>query len=200
MEVKLKINGKPIIVDTDKLDKTWIDYCLMYGIRRYPNDQHSGLNGNDKFVEVQKFCLMMQNGEPMPQKVATVSTTNPIDTLAFKTATADLVAILRKVTDKTKAIEFAEHDAGKLFFTIKDGSAIWNKVTVSKWIAKQKESGKRDYVADAIALLEPIEGENALDIEPTSASEGESGSESADSHNGNLHEPKDGEASGTRGR
>lgn len=162
MLVTLKINGKPIVADTDKMHESWIEKCLAYGVRRLPNDSYSGEKGDVKFDLVTALIKDMESGEAAPVHVqgSGKSSADPVESLARKNAKADLTGMFRAVTEATKAIDFAQHEKVAPFFTVVKGDsveldrAVWNELSVTAWMAKQKDSGKRDYLADAQAIID----------------------------------------------
>lgn len=170
MLVTLKINGQEITCETDKLHETWIAKCLAYGVRRLPNDTYSGEKGADKFKLVEALIADMESGEAAPVRVqgSGRSPANPVEALARKNAKADLTGMFRAVTGETKAILFAEHEKVAPFFTLTERDAglvaVWNEETVTAWMAKQAESGKRDYTADAKAIIESATSDDDLDF------------------------------------
>ena len=173
MLVMLKINGQELQADTSKMDESWIAKCLAYGVRRLPNDTYSGEKGATKYDLVSKLIADMESGEPAPVRVqgSGRSPANPVEALARKNAKADLTGMFRAVTDKTKAIDFAQHEKVAPFFTIVKGDspeqdrAVWNEETVTAWMAKQKDAKKRDYLADAAAIIESASSTPATAIE-----------------------------------
>ena len=156
MLVTLKINGLELIADTDKMHETWIEKCLAYGVRRLPNDSYSGEKGETKHELVKALLDDMMSGEPAPVRVqgSGRSSVDPVESLARKNAKADLTGMFRAVTGATKAIDFAKHEKVAPFFIVAEDKAIWNELNVLAWMAKQKDSGKRDYVADAKAIID----------------------------------------------
>jgi hypothetical protein len=171
MLVTLKINGLPLEVDTDKMHESWIEKCLAYGVRRLPNDSFSGEKGEVKYDAVKGLLADMMSGDPAPVRVAGSgrAPSDPIESLARKNAKADLTGMFRAVTGATKAIDFAQHEKVAPFFTLNDTDdgqrAVWNEESVTKWITKQKDSDKRDYMADAKAIIESAnDAESDLDF------------------------------------
>ena len=156
--VELKINGTPIHIDPSKMHASWVAKCLAYGMRRLPNDTHSGLKGVVKYDSIVLMAEEMQSGHGAPMRIVGGGSTptDPIGALAMKNAKQDLTAMFKQVTGKGKAIDFAMHEKVAPFFTVdeKEGRATWVNATVDKWIAKQAESGNRDYKAEAKATLE----------------------------------------------
>ncbi len=171
MLVTLKINGQEIVCDTDKLHESWRAKCLAYGVRRLPNDTYSGEKGALKYDMVKKLIADMESGNEAPVRVqgAGRSPADPVDALARKNAKADLTGMFRAVTGATKAIDFAAHEKVAPYFTVGEHVdngpfAVWNEETVTTWMAKQAESGKRDYQADAKAIIESAANESDLDF------------------------------------
>ena len=162
MLVTLKINGMELQADTSLMHESWIKKCLAYGVRRLPNDTYSGDKGVTKYELVQKLLADMMSGEAAPVRVQGSGRTpaDPVTALARKNAKADLTGMFRAVTGETKAMAFALHEKVAPFFTIAKGDspeqdrAVWNEETVTKWMTKQAESKKRDYTADAKAVIE----------------------------------------------
>ncbi len=162
MLVTLKINGQEIEANTDKFHESWIAKCLAYGVRRLPNDSYSGEKGKTKFDLVKALIADMESGKEAPVRVqgSGKSSADPVVSLARKNAKADLTGMFRAVTGATKAMDFALHEKVAPFFNIvkgdtdKDNRAVWNEETVTAWMGKQKEAGKRDYAADAKAIIE----------------------------------------------
>ena len=146
----------PIKLDLDKLHGTWIAKLLEYGARRFPNDTHSAAKGDEKVDAIKLMVREMEKGGEAPERVAGSggSSGDPIKTLALKNAKADLTALFRAVTDATKALDFAKHEKVAPFFKVVEDRATWIDETVEAWMAKQAESGKRDYMADAKATVE----------------------------------------------
>ena len=161
MLVTLKINGQELQADTDKMHETWIAKCLAYGVRRLPNDSYSGEKGKVKYDLVKALIADMESGKPAPVRAVGQGRTpaDPVAALARKTAKATLTNMFKAVTGAGKALDFASHEKCAPFFTIKvqdDNTkiAVWKEETVTAWIAKQKESGKTDFIAEAKAFLE----------------------------------------------
>lgn len=171
MLVTLKINGLDIVANTDDMHETWIAKCLAYGVRRLPNDSFSGEKGETKYELVKGLVADMMSGEAAPVRVAGSgrSSADPVESLARKNAKADLTGMFRAVTKATKALDFAKHEKVAPFFTVsekEDGEfmAVWNEVSVTAWMGKQVESGKRDYMADAKAIIESASDESDLEF------------------------------------
>jgi len=163
MLVTLRITGDDgrvdLLCDTDKLHKSWIEKCLAYGVRRLPNDSHSGAKGADKVEAVRLMLNEMQSGNEAPVRVANTTSRDPVEALAVKTAKSDLIATFKIVTGKTRALDFAKHEKIAPFFTEDKDKAVWIEKTVLAWIAKQKETNKRDYVAEAKKTLDSAIGD-----------------------------------------
>ena len=159
MLVTLKINGQEITADTNKMHESWIEKCLAYGVRRLPNDTYSSEKGATKYDLVKGLIADMESGEPAPVRMQGSGGTpkDPVEALARKNAKADLTGMFRAITEATKAVDFAQHEKVAPFFNMMERDtglvAVWNEETVGAWMAKQAESGKRDYMADAKALL-----------------------------------------------
>lgn len=73
--------------------------------------------------------------------------------LAVKAAKADLLVLFKKVTGKGKLVEMATHEKIAPFFQVAGDGVAWDDNVVVSWVAKQKDEGKRDYVAEAQATL-----------------------------------------------
>jgi hypothetical protein len=70
--------------------------------------------------------------------------------IAIKAAKVDLVILFKRVTGQSKLAEFYAHEKMAPFFTESDdGKVSWNDATCVTWIEKQKETGGRDYLAEA---------------------------------------------------
>lgn len=172
MLVTLKINGQEIHADTEKFHESWIEKCLAYGVRRLPNDSYSGEKGGTKFDLVKALIKDMESGEAAPVRVQGTgrSSADPVQSLARKNAKADLSGMFRAVTSATKAIDFAKHEKVAPFFNMVEResgevAAVWNEETVTAWMMKQKEAKKRDYLADAKAIIESAtDAEDDLDF------------------------------------
>lgn len=156
MEVTLKIDGRPITVETDKMHQTWIDKCLAYGIRRLPNDTYSASKGNTKYELVSGLVKDMQSGKEAPSVLSGGSTVDPVMSLALKNAKASLAVMFRELTGETKALDFAKHEKVSPFFKVTEDRAAWIDATVVKWMEKQVEKGEKDYIADAKTALTVI--------------------------------------------
>jgi hypothetical protein len=156
MLVELKINGMPLVADTDKMHQSWVDQCLMYGVRRYVNDSHSGAKGQDKYDACRMMIADMVSGEAMPERVRKTggSSADPVEQLAMRNARAALTALFKRVTGKAKAVDMATHEKVAPFFAVADGKATWVDETVRAWVDKQAADGKVDYFADAQATID----------------------------------------------
>jgi hypothetical protein len=73
--------------------------------------------------------------------------------LAVKNAKADLTILFKKVTGLVKQSDMAEHEKVAPFFETKGDTLVWNEENVIAWMDKQRDAGKRDYLAEAQALL-----------------------------------------------
>jgi hypothetical protein len=156
MLVERKVNGQAIVLDTEKMDQTWLDHCLAYGIGRFINDKYSGEKGQTKYELCMALGKDMQSGDPMPAVVrggGGGQRQDPVKALAFKNAKADLSAMFRAATGFTKGIEQATHEKVAPFFVVKDDRATWNDSNVELWIGKQKDAGKTDYMQAAKDIL-----------------------------------------------
>lgn len=74
--------------------------------------------------------------------------------LAVKTAKQDLLTLFKRITGKGKLVEMAEHEKIAPFFQEAGDGVAWLDQTVMEWIEKQRDEGKRDYIAEAKATLE----------------------------------------------
>lgn len=162
MQVTFKINGAEIHVETDKMHETWINRCLEYGVRRLVNDTFSAEKGNVKFDLCRSMAAEMQSGKPIAEKVSRAKVdSDPVTSLAVKTAKQDLLAIFKKLTSCAKIEDMAKHEKIAPYFAEVGGKLAWADDKVLAYIGKQKESGKRDYMADAQTALN---GADDLDI------------------------------------
>jgi len=145
-----KANGQNVMYDPAKMHESWIIRFLEKGFQRYANDLYSGEKGQVKYDLCLGVAQEAQSGEPAPERMRGGTARLPDDvSLALKNARASLTIMLKKATGKGSAIDFAQHDKGKVFFSIKDGKAIWDNEMVQMWIAKQLAGGKRDYLQEA---------------------------------------------------
>jgi hypothetical protein len=168
MLVERKVNGQAIVLDTEKMDQTWLDHCLAYGIGRFINDKYSGEKGQTKYDLCMLLGKEMQNGEPMPAVVrggGGGQRQDPVKALAFKNAKADLSALFRNVTGFAKGIDQAGHEKVAPFFVVKDDRATWNDTNVEAWMTKQKEAGKTDYMKAAKDILTTDVDKVAIDLD-----------------------------------
>lgn len=155
MHVELKVNQQLIIVDTDKVDQSWLNHCLAYGVRRFINDKYSGMEGQTKYELCMALAKDMTSGEKMPEVVRGMGgrITDPVEALAVKNAKSDLTAIFRVVTKMTKGADMAKHEKVAPFFKVTDDKAVWIDATVKAWMDKQKADGKADYMEAAKTTL-----------------------------------------------
>ncbi len=157
MEVQLKIQGQAMTVDTSRMHQSWVDHCLAYGVRRFPNDKYSSDKGQVKIDLVQALLADMQSGEEMPAIVRGSgggASANPVETLALRNAKATLTMMFKQITGLNKALDFAKHEKIAKFFKITEDRATWKDDIVRQWMAKQAEAGKVDYLGDAKATIE----------------------------------------------
>lgn len=170
MLVKMKINGIELIADTNEMHESWIAACLEYGVRRKVQDTYSKDKGKEKLDLVKAMLKEMQSGEEMSERQrVTRASLDPVMTMALKDAKQSLTDMFKRVTGEGKAIDMAKHPKVAPFYKVTEDRAVWIDDSVIKWIEKQKEMGKRDYVEEAakqIALLddEDIDLEDMLDL------------------------------------
>lgn len=158
MQVYMTINGKPLMVDTDKLHESWAVKCLEYGVRRFVNDKYSDAKGDVKFDACQSQIKEMESGrEYVPTKGSGRSNLDPVTGLAVRNAKADLQAIFKAITSETRAADMAKHPKVAPFFTVSDDAAVWKTAAVLEWIKRQEDAGKRDYLDEAQVTLSPAE-------------------------------------------
>lgn len=158
MQVELKINGQVIVIETEKLHEDWVSLCLEYGIRRKINDTYSGEKGNVKFDLCRAMAADMQSGKAPAEKTRKARTeSDPVLGLAVRNAKQDLVAVFKRVSGKVKLEDMAAHEKIAPYFEDKGGKLVWNDEAVIGWVGKQKEAGKRDYMAEAESTLNNAE-------------------------------------------
>jgi hypothetical protein len=75
--------------------------------------------------------------------------------IAVKAAKADLLIAFKRITGKAKLVDIVDADEKvAAYFTLAGDTPAWENDKVLEWIGKQKDSGKRDYIAEAEASLE----------------------------------------------
>lgn len=154
-----KIAGQVVAYDPSKMHTSWVQAFLEKGMQRFANDKYSGEEPSNKLALCQALAADAMSGEALVayQRQATSRLPNDV-ALAVKTAKQDLTIIFKKVTGLGKATDFAAHEKIAPFFKAKGDGVEWVTESVTKWIAKQKEAGKRDYMGEAQASL-------AVDVE-----------------------------------
>lgn len=158
MQVYMTINGKPLMVDTEKLHDSWKVKCLEYGVRRFVNDKFSQEKGDIKFDACEGEIKEMESGrEYVPSRGSGRTALDAVTGLAVRNAKADLQAIFKAITSTTKATEMAKHPKVAPFFTVSDDAAVWKTAAVLEWIKRQEDAGKRDYLDEATVTLSPAE-------------------------------------------
>lgn len=159
--VTLKIKdtaGKIVEVQADpnKFHETWLAKVVEYGTRRFPNDSYSAIKGDNKVDMVKALVKEMESGEAMPERVRkSAAPSDPIGALVDKNAKADLMAVFKHRTGKGRIADIvADSDTAiNAYFNETESGHSWNQEAVAKFVAKQKEAGKKDYRADAEAML-----------------------------------------------
>jgi hypothetical protein len=160
-----KINGETVEVDFGKMHPTWIAAHLQKAAQRFLNDRYSGEKGADKLAMVRADLNEIHKGEPMPEVVRqSRAPADPVEALAVKNAKAALGAMFQTLTGKRKIADFATHEKAAPFFRETGGTLAWDEAHVAAWMAKQKESGKRDFMAEAKATLDGVSDLDDLDI------------------------------------
>ena len=164
--VELRISGEPLVVKPHKVDAGWLAEMLAYGIRRKVNDTYSGA-GDNKLDLCRAMVKDLNEGKAFEgrQRRATV-TMDTAEKLAFDAARADLTAIFKARTKLVKLADMAAADeaVGKFLTIGDDGKASWRNDAVMAWVAKQAEAGKRDYLAEARALIAAQEADGEGDL------------------------------------
>lgn len=87
---------------------------------------------------------------------------DPVTALALRTAKEVILTLLKAKTGKAKMADIGATDAGKTFLDVADDKATWNDEAVLAWVDKQAASGKRDFRAEAKAVLDGAEDDLAL--------------------------------------
>jgi len=149
-----KIAGQVVAYDVTKMHSSWLQVFLEKGMQRFANDKYSGEEPSNKLALCQGIATDAMSGNEVVayQRAATSRLPNDV-ALAVKSAKGDLTIIFKKVTGEGSAVLFAKHEAIAPFFKAKGDGVEWVTESVTKWIAKQKESGKRDYMGEAQASL-----------------------------------------------
>lgn len=148
-----KINGEEVVYHPHKMHESYLLRFLEKGMQRYANDMFSGEKGNTKLDLCRGIAEEANSGKELvaAQRVARL----PNDVaLAVKMAKQDLLIIFKQLTGKGKIADMVDNEKVKPFFKVTAESVAWKDETVQKWIAKQKEAGKRDYLAEAKASLD----------------------------------------------
>lgn len=149
-----KINGIVVQYDPAKMHSSWLQVFLEKGMQRFANDKYSGMIPSEKYELCRMLAADAMSGAEVVAYVRAATSRLPNDVaLAVKTAKVDLTIVFKKVTGEGSAVLFAKHDKIAPFFKAKGDGVEWVTETVTKWISKQKESGKRDYMAEAQASL-----------------------------------------------
>lgn len=160
-----KMDGQEITIDFSKMHHSWLEAHLKKAAQRFLNDTYSGLMPSEKLAQARKDLAVIHSGEAMPEKARRSGGGggDPIKALALKNAKTDLMAIFKKRTKLAKIADIigAGDDAVNKYFSA-DGT--WRDEQVVAFIDKQKDAGKRDYVAEARDLLADDESNDDDDI------------------------------------
>lgn len=149
-----KINGQPVVYHPTKMDESWIIRFLEKGMQRYANDMYSGEKGNVKFDLCAAIAAEANSGKPAPQGTARKASLPDDMALAVKDAKADLTIMFKRLTETVKIADMVTKDARvAAYFEEKGDSFVWNDDKVQEWIGKEKEAGRKDYLADAQVTL-----------------------------------------------
>lgn len=73
--------------------------------------------------------------------------------MAVRSAKQDLLVLFRKLTGQSKIADLATHEKVAPYFQTDTDKTVWEDAKVVEWIKAQAEAGKRDYVAEAKAVL-----------------------------------------------
>lgn len=156
-----KINGQPIAYDPAKMHESWLIAFLEKGMQRFANDKYSGEKGQTKFDLCAEIARQANSGDEMPEaERGSRRASVPDDVaLAIRNAKADLTVRFKRLTGEGKIANMVAADKRVAkYFEEKGDNVVWKDDAVQTWIDKQKESGTRDYLAEAQAAL-------AVDVE-----------------------------------
>jgi len=154
MYVEMKVDGRIIQIETNTFDQSWLDDCLRYGVKQRINDKYSSFKGSDKYDACMTMKLEMESGSVRPEKVSAVKIdADPTMTLALTNAKTDLKAMWKAKLGITKIAQFAANDSTSKYFKEVGNSMVWNEYAIESFIEAQAEAGKKDYLADAEAIL-----------------------------------------------
>ena len=152
-----KINGQAIRWDASKMHESWLLRFLEKGFQRYANDMYSGEKGQTKYDLVMGVAKEANSGEPAPERAMRKASLPDDQALAVKMAKQDLTLVFKKITGAGRIADMVEHEKVKAFFNVSESAVVWNDDAVLKWIAKQAEANKRDYLAEAKTSLAAME-------------------------------------------
>lgn len=158
LAIDTKINGTAIRYHVESMHESWLVAFITKGIQRLANDMYSGESGNVKYDLCKAIADQANSGEPAPERTTRKASLPDDAQLAIKMAKTDLTVLFKKITGAGKIADMVAHEKVEPFFKAKGESHVWNDETVMKWVGKQAEAGKRDYMAEAKATLE---GDNA---------------------------------------
>lgn len=154
--VEMKVNGTVLVVNPHKVDGSWLAEMLAYGIRRKVNDTYSGETGGTKFDLCAAMVKELNEGKVWEGRTRRAAVTmDTAERLAFDAARADLTRVFKARTKLTKLADMADADpaVGKFLTVGTDGKATWDNAVVMAWVEKQREAGKKDYLAEARETL-----------------------------------------------
>ncbi len=147
-----RISARDVAYTPQTMDQSYLLRFLEKGMQRYANDMYSGEEGNTKYDLCMALAAEANSGKKLEPRQRVVRLPNDV-ALAVKTAKQDLLIIFKQLTGKGKIADMVDNEKVKPFFKITAESVTWKDAIVQKWIAKQKEVGKRDYLEEAKASL-----------------------------------------------
>lgn len=133
----------------DKMHNTALIAFLEKGMQRLANDKWSQESSGIKLANCRDFARDVNQGKEI-ETATPRSVSKPDDvTLAIKLAKEALKAIFKQATGKAKIADWQDKPAIAQFFKETSGTLAWNDDQVWAFVTKQKEDGKRDFLAEA---------------------------------------------------
>ena len=161
-DAEIAFEGK-VTWDGKELPATAIEYLLSYGVRQATADKWSAAasqgQGREGCIQIYEARVASYFDESFAERSSTGSApVDPVAALATKNAKLDITARLKAASGKTKIADiYAELDVAKKYFTTAksdDTRYVWLESEVANYIQRMAEQNKRDYYAEAKAVIE----------------------------------------------
>ena len=158
-EYATKVNGQPIMWKVGEAHPSWLQAVLEKGLQRFANDKYSGEKGQTKYELIAAMAAEFNAGKAMPEptrRAGGASLTNT-QSMAVKLAKDTLMIAFKSLTDCAKIADMCDKDERvAAYFDLSGDRPTWRDDVVLEWIGKQREAGKRDYIAEAEAMAEQV--------------------------------------------